>query len=198
MARPSALTALERSALLARLCDAPLTYAEVGVTRDAHAPPGFVIDHNRVLLGRGQRVFAQAVDALRRWDQFDIPWLALERRDTPIRNGEIVAVIARVLGLRTVNPCRIVYVIDERTSDVTRFGFGYGTLPGHVGRGEERFLIEHLRGDDSVHYDIFAVSQPGRLLTQLGYPVMRLMQKRFARDSKAAMLRAVRTAPGCK
>ena len=68
----------------------------------------------------------------------------------------------------------------------------YRTLPGHVESGEERFLAEWDRGDDGVWYDILAFSRPNHVLTRLGYPVVRRLQKRFGRDSAAAMLRAVR------
>jgi uncharacterized protein (UPF0548 family) len=180
-------------ALVADFQKIALTYATPGITRDGNAPARFAVDHNRALLGHGQQVFERAVAAMRRWAMFEIAWLALERRNTPIQPGEIVAVIPKHFGFVSINPCRIVYVVNENTSEYARFGFGYGTLPGHVGRGEERFLIEWQRADDSVHYDIFAVSQPGTLLTWLGYPVMRLMQRRFARASKAAMQRAVAT-----
>ena len=39
-----------------------------------------------------------------------------------------------LLGLWWLNACRIVYVVDE-AGPVTRFGFAYGTLPGHAGSG---------------------------------------------------------------
>ncbi len=54
---------------------------------------------------------------------------------------------------------------------MSRFGFAYGTLPGHVESGEERFLVEWDRGDDAVWYDILAFSRPNHVLTRLGYPV---------------------------
>ena len=44
-----------------------------------------------------------------------------------------------------------------KASRCSRFGFAYGTLPGHGGSGEERFLIERDR-DDGVWYDILAFS----------------------------------------
>src|SRR6185436_6673895 len=96
----------------------------------------------------------------------------------------------------------VVYVVDEDESiaqfaaagrgeteaaGIRRFGFAYGTLPDHIERGEERFLIEWDRKDDSVWYDILAFSQPRHPLVRLGAPVARLMQKRFARDSISAM-----------
>ena len=74
---------------------------------------------------------------------------------------------------------------------VSRFGFTYGTLPDHVGAGEERFLVEWDRGNDSVWYDILAFSRPRHVLARLGYPWVRRVQKRFGRESAAAMRRAV-------
>jgi len=65
------------------------------------------------------------------------------------------------------------------------------TLPEHVESGEERFLIEWDRSDDSVWFDILAFSRPNKFFTWLGYPFVRRLQKRFGRDSAASMLRAV-------
>ena len=50
-----------------------------------------------------------------------------------------------------------------------RFGFGYGTLPGHAERGEERFSVEWNREDGCVYYDVFAFSHPKHPLAWLGY-----------------------------
>jgi uncharacterized protein (UPF0548 family) len=66
-------------------------------------------------------------------------------------------------------------------------------LEDHVERGEESFLIEWRRSDDSVWYDILAFSRPKHILAWLGYPLVRRAQKHFARTSAAAMFRAVRT-----
>jgi uncharacterized protein (UPF0548 family) len=99
--------------------------------------------------------------------------------------------MGRAIGLWWLNSCRIVYVVDE-SGPISKFGFAYGTLPGHVESGEERFLIEWDRGKNGVWYDILAFSRPNHFLTRLGYPVVRRLQKRFGRDSAASMLNAVR------
>ena len=65
----------------------------------------------------------------------------------------------------------------------------YGTLAAHVERGEERFAVA-WREDDSVWYEILAFSRPAHIFTKIGYPLARRMQRRFANDSKAAMVRA--------
>lgn len=166
------------------------TYAAIGAT--ATTPPeGFAIDHTRVQLGVGATDFAAARRALQTWEQFRLGWVEAWPSTTPLQTGEIVAVMGRAIGLWWLNSCRIVYVVDE-TGPIDRFGFAYGTLPGHVERGEERFLIEWDHRDNSVWYDILAFSRPRHILTKLGYPLVRRKQKRFGRDSAASMLRAVR------
>ena len=110
--------------------------------------------------------------------------------ETPIRTGEVVAVVARRVGLWWLSACRVVYVVDE-PGPVGRYGFAYGTLPDHAGSGEERFLVEWDRASGEVWYDVLAFSRPQWLLTRLGYRYMRRLQKRFGRESAAAMVRAV-------
>ena len=74
---------------------------------------------------------------------------------------------------------------------MNRFGFAYGTLDDHMETGEERFSVEFRREDDSVWYDLFAFSRPRHPLARVGRPISRMLQRRFARDSLAAMTRAV-------
>jgi len=66
-----------------------------------------------------------------------------------------------------------------------------GSIASHVESGEERFLIEWDGDTGGVWYNILAFSRPNHVLTRLGYPVVRRLQKRFGRDSAAAMFRAV-------
>ena len=132
----------------------------------------------------GEKVFAAAKAALERWQQFRLGWLEASPEDTPIKEGQVVAILARSIGLWWLNACRIVAVVDE-DGPVKRFGFAYGTLPDHAGSGEERFLVEWDREDDSVWYDILAFSRPRHFLARLGYPWVRRVQKRFGRESAA-------------
>lgn len=163
------------------------TYPAVGAT--ANAPPaGYVVDHTRIKLGTGAEVFEKAKAALRQWEHFNLGWVQAIPNNTPLEAGSVIGVMASVLGFWWLNACRVVYVVDEVN---VRFGFAYGTLPGHAESGEERFQIEWDRTDDSVWYDILAFSRPNYFLTKLGYPLVRRFQKKFARDSAAAMVRAV-------
>ncbi|MEZ4862764.1 MAG: DUF1990 domain-containing protein [Caldilineaceae bacterium] len=166
------------------------SYAAVGASQGA-PPGGSTVDHNRVQLGSGLTVYDQACAALQRWEMFNLGWVKLCWPDQPLQPGVTVGVVAQLWGVQILNACRIVYTFDESTEEGKRFGFAYGTLPGHIERGEERFQIEWRRRDDSVWYDILAFSQPAHWLAHLGYPVTRFFQKRFARHSKAAMERSI-------
>jgi uncharacterized protein (UPF0548 family) len=165
------------------------TYPAVGATA-AVPPAGYVVDRTRIKLGEGAGIFATAQAALGRWEHFRLGWVETWPPETPIQAGQVVAVIARLFGLWWLNACRIVYVVDEE-GPVQRYGFAYGTLPEHAESGEERFTVEWHEADDTVWYDILAFSRPQQLLARLGYPFARRLQKRFARDSAAAMRRAV-------
>ena len=110
--------------------------------------------------------------------------------DAPLRVGTTVALRVRHFGLWSLNACRIVYLV-EQYGNVERFGFAYGTLPDHGVRGEERFTVEWDHADDSVTYDVLAMSRPGSVLSWVALPLLRRVQRRFARDSKRAMLWAV-------
>jgi uncharacterized protein (UPF0548 family) len=103
--------------------------------------------------------------------------------------GAVVAIVARLGPWSWSNACRVVELINE-SGPPRRFGFAYGTLPDHAVRGEERFCVER-DADGVVWYDLLAYSRPGHWLFWLGYPVARLVQRRFARRSAVAMARAV-------
>lgn len=177
---------------LSRQRQEPFSYPEVGQSRSG-TPAGYDLDHNRVRLGEGPAVFEAACAALRRWEMFPGPWTRIEPAVTPIVEGNVVAMVAQVLGVWWLNACRIVYVLDE-TEPVRRFGFAYGTLTGHVECGEERFSVE-LLADASVWYDVRAFSRPRYWPVRLAYPLVRRIQRRFVRESQAAMKRVVERTP---
>ena len=75
-------------------------------------------------------------------------------------------------------------MVDEKR----RYGFAYGTLPEQAEAGEERFTVEWL-DDDSVWYDILALSRKDISWRAWLYPVARHLRDNFRRDSGAAMER---------
>lgn len=167
----------------------PFSYHEVEATRST-PPPGYNADHSQVQVGSGELAFKRAKMALMRWRMFEMPWVQLCWPNIAVKPGNVVGVLAHVSGGWWLNVCRIAYVFDE-PGEIDRFGFAYGTLPEHAERGEERFMVEWRRADDSVWYDLLSYSQPNHRLARLGGPLARQTQKRFAEESKLAMLRAV-------
>lgn len=163
----------------------PFSYCEVGASA-GELPPGYIVDRNRIKLGNGQDVYEVAIAALRNWRQFDLGWVQMVPAGTPVEVGAVVAILTRHFGFWSLNACRVVYLIDD-AGPTKKFGFAYGTLAGHVERGEERFTIEWHDADDSVWYDILAFSRPNKLLVKLALPLARRLQRRFARDSLSRM-----------
>ena len=171
---------------LDRQKDEPFSYSGAGSVVGGPAPDGFVVDHRRHRLGERPGAFDAAKRALRSWEMFRTGWTEVYPREAPLICGQIVAILAHVYGSWTLNPARILRVIDEDD----RFGFVYGSLREHAESGEERFLVERL-SDDSVWFDLLGVSRPGRWFSRVAGPLTRRVQHRFARDSGAAMARAV-------
>ena len=163
------------------------TYVEVGATAK-EPPPGYTVDHNRIQLGSGAQVYESAIGKLRRWEQVDLGWVTIAPSGVPLEVGATVAIKARAYGTWSLSASRVVYLIDEKRTEVRKFGFAYGTLPDHVETGEERFTVEWRSEDDTVWYDILAFSRPRHPLVRLTSPLARRLQKRFARDSMNRML----------
>ena len=161
------------------------SYPEIGQSIHTEYVKGYNNDFNRIRLGQGEDVFNAACEALCTWRMFPGGWAWIEPANAPIKEGQIVAMVAKVLGLYWVNNCRIVYLLDEE-KPVRRFGFAYGTMGQHVEQGEELFSVEWLP-DGSVWYVIRAFSRPRFWLAKLGYPLARMFQRKFVRASKRAM-----------
>jgi len=174
---------------LERQAKMDFSYLAVGATADI-PPTGYSVDRTRIKLGDGETTFVAAKAALQRWEHFQLGWLEVPIPETPIKQGAVVAVLARAGGLWWANACRIVYVVGE-TEHCCKFGFAYGTLPDHAESGEERFLVEWDRKSGEVYYDILAFSRPHHILARLVYPCVRWVQRRFRWESAAAMLTSV-------
>lgn len=177
---------------LQRCRDDDFSYPEVGASRD-NGPSGYTIDHNRVKIGQGEKDFERARLAVNSWAMFDLGWFNLFPTDAKIATGVTVGILIRHFGFFSLNAARVAYVINEKLEKVIRYGFAYGTLPEHGEIGEERFSVELHLGSGEVWYDLYAFSRPGMLLARIGYPLTRYLQVAFARDSKEAMIAAVRT-----
>jgi uncharacterized protein (UPF0548 family) len=173
---------------VADLATQHFSYPDVGASVYG-APKKYTIDHNRVRLGTGEEVWKRAVEATKRWEMFNLGWTELCWPEAPIRWGTDVAVLIRHFGFYSLNGSRIVYVMDDEDKDTQRYGFAYGTLNQHAEAGEERFRVEWHKKSDAVYYDLLAFSKPAHALSRIGYPVVRSLQKRFAKGSMASMVR---------
>ncbi|GAB5405008.1 MAG: DUF1990 domain-containing protein [Aureliella sp.] len=172
-----------------------LSYPEVGATdvqlvdgklNQAQLPKGYAINHRREILGHGQATFDAACNAVDRWEQLQLGWVSSWPVNAPLADEEVIAVIGRAFGMWWLNACRVVYTVDQRDTSTPKYGYAHGTLPDHLASGEERFLVE-MDEHGTVTLDILAFSRPNSFLARLGYPHMRLAQKRFGRESVARM-----------
>jgi uncharacterized protein (UPF0548 family) len=142
------------------------------------------------MTGRGAGDVRASGRSLRRWKMYETGWTKLCWPDVPITASTVVGVLGRHFGLWSLNACRIVYVIEEEASLLKSYGFAFGTLPGHVERGEEHFTVEWHRAEDSVFYEVFAFARPAHPLARVGPPFVQLVQRRFAAASLRAMAAA--------
>lgn len=166
---------------LKRQAKMDLSYPEKGRTV-YESTPNYDNDHHQVFLGKGEAVWEKAKAALRSWKQFPATWTRIYPNTTPVVEGQNVAVLFRLLGIWWTNSARIIDCFDEPH----RFGLAYGTLPGHVERGEERFWIER-DAQGEITYHIRAFSRPAYWIVKIAYPFARANQKRFVRESMARM-----------
>lgn len=150
------------------------------------APAGFITDHFECELGQGTKTYHAACQAIREWKMFPQKMAEIMPVNVPIEIGQIVSVLFRAGPLWTANSARILHVL-ELSGPITRFGFTYGTLPGHIARGEETFLVEHNVQSDRVTYSVRAFSRPSHWIAWLGYPYLRYEQARFRRLSAESM-----------
>lgn len=176
---------------LHRCRDDDFSYPEVAASRDK-APSGYTIDHNRIKIGQGEKDFERARLAVNNWEMFALGWVNLLPQQAKISVGSTVCILIHHFGFYSLNAARIVYVIDEASEKVRRYGFAYGTLPEHGEIGEERFAVEMDVESGEICYDLYAFSRPGKLLAKIGYPLTRYLQRSFARDSKETMIAAMK------
>ncbi|XP_038979771.1 LOW QUALITY PROTEIN: UPF0548 protein At2g17695-like [Phoenix dactylifera] len=164
---------------------------------DALSKNGFFIKHARVLLGSGPLTFRLAKSALLSWRHFRLGWAFVDT-ESPIETGAKFCVCVKELLPWVMMPLQVAYVTDISTPSKQQllglsrlvFGFGSGTLQGHLLAGEERFSIEWDE-NDQVWYETFSFSKPAHILSVIAYPYVQLRQKYFAQQSTNAVLKYV-------
>ena len=160
--------------------------------RVSRLPAGFAHDHSRTAIGQGRKVFEAAISAFQEWKQFDLGWVRVANPAARIEIRQTIAVEIYALGLWSLNVSEIVDVTSvDVTSEDHAFGFIYKTSQHHAEEGEERFLLTFDPKTKAVHYDLEAISRPRHWLVRLGYPAVRALQHKFARDSHKCIREAV-------
>ena len=148
------------------------TYAEVGSTLSRSLPNGYRHDRESIDLGRGDERFSLGCAAVRAWAAHTYIGARVFPDDAPIQVASTVIVALARGPFVLVAPCRIVWVVEE----ANRFGFAYGTLPGHPEIGEESFTVVH-DSDGTVRFEIVAFSRPQEFIVRVGGPVSRMAQR---------------------
>lgn len=169
--RPNQAGSVDR--LLDTLRSAEPTYAATGASLAGRAPDGFRLDRYEAVVGRGPEAFGRAVLGLQSWRAHRATGMRVLPEDAEVRPGATVVVAVGTQWLALAVPCRVVDVIDEPG----RWGFAYGTLPGHPESGEEAFVVS-LADDLSVRFEVTAFSRPASPLVALSGPIGRAMQRR--------------------
>ncbi|WP_421732785.1 YndJ family transporter [Cellulomonas sp.] len=157
---------------------AGLTYTEVGATQGGPLPAGYRHLRVRHLLSPGSRPddLALVGDALLRWQVHEAAGIELRHDADEAAPGVRVASRVGIGPVRLHEPCEVVWV--ERTAD--RIGFGYGTVSGHVFRGEESFTVERDAAGD-LWFVVTAYSFPDLWWVRAVGPLTVVVQRAYLR-----------------
>jgi len=182
--RQASVTAVQR--ILRELGQQAPTYDETGHTLTEEFPKGYRIDRHQADLGSGRETFDRAVRGLKSWEAHRVPGAHVLPAGTEIRAGSTVIVCLGPGLLALAAPCRVIAVVDEPS----RWGFAYGSLPGHPEQGEEAFVVT-LETNETVSFVITAFSRPADALVRLSGPIARAVQLRATRGYLRALQRFV-------
>ncbi|KAI3704498.1 hypothetical protein L1987_74719 [Smallanthus sonchifolius] len=152
---------------------------------------GFLINHSKIMVGSGSDAYEKGKIALKTWRHFGLNWAFVDPK-TPIESGMKFCVCVKEFIPWLRMPLQVVYVNETKCSktNVASFGFGGGTLRGHLLSGEERFSVE-MDGNNQVWYEILSFSKPAHPLSVIGFPYVFLRQKYFAHQSSDAVRKFV-------
>ena len=188
-------TPAQVAAFLARSQEQVPSYAETGWTLDGRTPDWALAGRCRVRVGQGEACWTRARAALRDGRMFQ-DWVLRLPGDVPVplaEQGGTAALLVRHLGplghggwgLYSLIANRVLYLVDEPG----RFGFGYGTLPGHLVRGEERFLLERDAAG-TVWFELTTFSRAALPFSRFAQPFVQVAQRRGARHYARMLVQA--------
>lgn len=156
-----------------------VTYDHIGSTLRPDGVPGRRRRSvRRTLEAVEPQAFDLAVEGLRTW----VPQRHLGARihpsDASATVDETLLVVLAAGPIEVAAPNRIVWVVDE----ADRYGYAYGTLPGHPAAGEECFLVERIDGDRlllTVTVDAAPATLATRVLAPFVVQVQHLAVRRY-------------------
>ena len=173
-----------------------LTYDCVGATEPAEArwrahPAGFLRHESSVVLGRGVKVWDEAVSQLMDWRVKTASGFVVQPQG-PATEGADYRVTFPLGPLRVVEPVRVVVVVDAHD----RVGFAYGTAAGHPVAGEEAFVVTR-DAEGVVRLVLRSLTRPSTHAGwALAFPVLLLVQllvrrryRRFLRPAERKVSR---------
>lgn len=161
------------------------TYRELGAALTSTLPSGFHHQCVEIDVGAGRATFDRAVAGLRAWEAHHVVGLRVLPPGASVVPGATVLVAVGTRSFAVAAPCRIVAVLDE----ADRWGFAYGTLPGHPECGEEAFVVS-LTERGRVRFGVTSFSRPAGTLTRLAGPLARLVQRLATRSYLHALRRS--------
>lgn len=178
---------LLRATAPADLTGAPFSYAEVGATRHAELPAGYVTAERSVVVGSGTAALERAAAAVFAWRAQRSVGLRVRASGPASEPGTVVVLTAGLPRFGYDIPCRVVWAQpdgDER-------GFAYGTLPGHPESGEESFVVRRAPSGDVV-FTVRVFYRLASPLARLGGPLSAVVQRLATARYLAAVRRAAR------
>lgn len=175
--------------LLVEAKAADLSYPEVSATKDSPLPEGYRLDQYERELSSDASTFERGVEALRGWRAHVGAGVEIVPEEARVTIGETVLLVVKAAGLWAVAPCRVVYIVDEPN----RFGFAYGTLPGHPEQGEAAMILERNEAKDVV-FRVVSFSRTVDPLARLGSPLTRRVQRRVTNRYLQALAAASKPA----
>ncbi|MFB7909237.1 DUF1990 family protein [Kitasatospora sp. NPDC059146] len=155
---------------------ADYSYPEQGASRTGELPAGYHHLRHRAPIGHGRAALEVAGAALLGWRMHRLAGVRIDAEADRAAPGVAVRCAIGVGPLRAGAPNRVLAAVDGPD----RYGFTYGTRPGHLGRGEETFLVE-LAPDGTVWFGVTAFSRPVAWWARLVGPLFPLLQHAFVR-----------------
>lgn len=135
----------------------------------------------------GRSVYARTCELLESGSLLTgIAWASIAfRGGRPQLNGTLATVVNCYGCAWSLNPCRVIAL--ERAP--MRTTLAYGTLRGHLLRGQEAFDVSIDRAG-RVTVRVASVAQPSGLLGALAMPLIAPLRQRFLRDAAVSLAHA--------